>query len=616
VNTAMAPPLLPAAEAPPARLFRQLAGLVRPWRGLLALMALAVLVAAVLELAPPLVMKRIVDTNLTPRRADGLLPLALLYFGATAGVHLLNVVYYYLAPEVVQGALHALRVRLFAHLQRLPVSYYDHTPLGDTISRCTADVETLDTLFTTGVATLMAEMVRLLTTGAAMVVLSPVLALAAALVMPPLVLVTRFFQVRVRDAEREGRRAVGLLNTHLQESLAGVEVIRAFRREDAFVARFRSALARTLAATNRSTFYNSMYPPVTGIMAAMATALLLWIGARNAFATLGISLGTLTAFVLLFQRFFKPIIALGDEWQTVQSALSGAERIFAVLALPTEESEVRGPKSERVALEPSFSAHRSSLVAPPAIALGNVVFGYLPGRPVLRGVSLSIAPGEHVALVGRTGAGKSSTLHLLGGLYEPWAGAVRVAGLDPRALTEEERRHVIGIVPQVVQLFTGTVSENLTLHDPSVPRDAVERAAAIAGVDALVRSLPHGYDTLLSGSGRGGGAQLSAGQRQLLALARALVWEPAVLLLDEATAAVDGASEAAFRAALHDAVLGNGRAVLTVAHRLATAREAHRVIVMDAGRIVEEGPPDDLARSGGRFAALLELEAAGWDWRE
>jgi ATP-binding cassette subfamily B protein len=234
---------------------------------------------------------------------------------------------------------------------------------------------------------------------------------------------------------------------------------------------------------------------------------------------------------------------------------------------------------------------------------------------VLRRVSLVVRAGEHVALVGRTGAGKTSALHLIAGLYAPWAGTVRACGRDPRRLEAGQRRWLVGVVPQAVHLFSGTVEENLTLHDAAVPPAAVRRAATATGADAFIRRLPAGYQTPLSG-GRGTGAQLSAGQRQLLALTRALVWDPRVLLLDEATAAVDGASDAAFRAALRRDVLDRGCAVLTVAHRLATAREADRVLLLDAGRILEEGPPDELLRRGGRFAGLVALEEAGWDWRD
>jgi ATP-binding cassette subfamily B protein len=441
--------------------------------------------------------------------------------------------------------------------------------------------------------------VRLGTIAAAMLALSPLLALVAAMAVVPVAWVTRYFQVRVRDAERSSRQAVGRQNTHLQEMLGGVEVIRAFGSEAVFISWFRAALYEGLVAHNRATVYSALYIPLMVILSAIGMALVLWVGVvgQNTLAALHISLGTLTAFVLLLQRFAVPIMSLGNEWQTVQAALAGLERVFEVLALP--------PAPSPPAPWPRPHAHSHATVE-----MRQVIFGYLPEHPVLHGVSLAAQPGEHIVLVGRTGAGKSSVLHLLGGLYTPWSGTVWVAGADPTALTDEQRRRALGVVPQSVQLFRGTVFDNLALGDASVPREAVQRAAVIAGADAFIQALPEGYDTLL-----GSGIQLSAGQRQLLALARALVWDPAVLLLDEATAAVDSASEAAFRAALQTAVLGCQRTVLTVAHRLATAQEADRVLLMEAGQIVEAGSPESLIRRGGRFAALLELETAGWAWQ-
>ncbi len=588
---------------------RQLVALVRPSQRMLIIIALLVLTGALFELLPPLLIRWIVDDHLAVGKRDGLLQLGLCYLGAMALGQGLAFVYGYLAAAVAQGVLSDLRVTLFAHLQRLPAGYFDHTPLGDTISRCTADIDTLDTLFTSGVATLVANLLRLLTIAAAMIILSPMLALAAALVLPPLIVVTRYFQVRIRVAERANRKAVGEMNTHLQETLRGVEVIQAFQREAGFVARFRQVLARLLQAANRATIYSSFYPPVTALMTYSAIAFLLWAGTRDtwvtagtvaATGTLGITIGTLIAFALLLQRFFTPLTALGDEWQTVQGALSGAERIFEVLALPADQQPLPPPPQQ-----PRTGG----------LLCEDVVFGYAPGAPVLHGVTLHVAPGEHVALVGRTGAGKTSMVHLLAGLYPPWRGTVRVAGHDPRALPDDEKRLTFGIVPQAAQLFSGTVLENLTLKDATVTQAAVREAAAISGADAFIRALPDGYHTVLRGSGGGLGVQLSAGQEQLLTLTRALVSRPAVLLFDEATSFLDGAGEAALREALRATVLKRGAAVLTVAHRLATAREAHRVVVIDHGRIVEDGAPADLVARGGRFAALLELEAAGWDWR-
>jgi ATP-binding cassette subfamily B protein len=616
-----------APPEPDAGALRSLLPLTRPYRGLLLAVVVCVLVGAFLELLPPLVVKQVVDGNLANGDRDGLLQLGLVYFAATAALQGTTFLTSYLIALAAQGVLHDLRITLYAHLQRLPLSYFDRTPIGDAISRCTADIETINVLFTSGVAVLAAELVRLVTIAMTMLALSVPLSAVAGLTLPILVGVTRFFQVHVRVAERSTRRAVGRLNTHLQEALVGVEVIRAFGREAHFVQRFRRALKSTLAASNVSFGYSAVYPCLTSALTGAATAWLLWAGTGGVFADWGVSLGTLTAFVLLLQRFFRPISALGEQWQQVQSAITGAERVFSVLALEPEDAP-HAPLPAGPPIHPNGTTTMAATVshasrptggaydtaaASPTVELRDVVFGYLPDRPVLQRISFSVRAGEHVALVGRTGAGKTSALHLLAGLYAPWSGEVRVAGVDPRLLAEDDRRRIIGVVPQVVHLFSGTVSENLTLYDPSVPREAVRRAVELTDAASFIQALPNGYDTVLSGS-RGDGAQLSAGQRQLLALTRALVWEPRLLLLDEATAAIDGASDAAFRAALRRAMRERGDAVLTVAHRLSTAREADRVLVLDVGVIVEAGPPADLIARGGRFATLVALEEAGLDW--
>jgi len=584
-------------------MLKSLRPLLAQWPGSLVLVGTLVLAAAAMELVPPLVLRNIVDRHLTVRDAGGLRELALLYLLAVAAMQCLTFLYGYIAAAAAQGLLSELRTRLFSHVQRLPASYFDRVAIGDVISRCTADVDTLDTVFSSGVAVLVANLVRLVTIAAAMMALSPMLSAVAAVVAVPLVIVTRVVQGRVRRAERDTRVAVAAVNTRLQEDLRGVEVIRAFGREPEFVAGFRQVLRRGLAASNRSSFYAAFYTPMTAILSATAVAALLGVGTGPGFGAAAISLGTLTAFLLLLQRFFQPITALGEEWQTVQGAMAGAERIFDTLALAPDETsapERRDPGDDRPTK---------------ALVFDGVRFGYAEGQPILQGVSLHVAPGEHVALVGRTGAGKTTALQLATGLYRPWSGRIVVGGENPASIRDEQRNRVLGVVPQVVQVFSGTVFDNVTLGDAGVAEADVYEAAVIAGADAFIRALPHGYRTRLSGSVSGAGTTLSAGQRQLLALARALVHRPAVLLLDEATSAIDSASDAEFRTVLRERVLARGVAVLTVAHRLSSARDADRVIVLEKGRVVEAGPPIALAAGGGRFAAWLELEAAGWDWR-
>lgn len=338
-----------------------------------------------------------------------------------------------------------------------------------------------------------------------MAALSPTLTGAAALVVPPLVVVTRLLRRRVRDAERATRIAVGAVNGQLAEDLAGVEVIRAFGQQAAFSHRFRRAVRAWLRAGNRSVLFNAFYAPTLNVLAAFATALLLWLGARHAFGMVGLSVGTLTAFVLLFARFFTPLVNLGDEWQTVQRALAGAERVFAVLDLPTDVTT--SPSTSGQPPAPGGANPRAAgVIGSAAVELRNVGFGYRPGTPVLHGVSLTVQPGEHVAIVEPTGAGKSSLLSLIAGLHVPSAGQVRLAGHDPRVLGDRDRRALLGYVPQTVTLFGGTVTDNVTLGDRELTDDQVQQAARTAGAGDASRR---------TAAGRGDGGHRRRERRDL-----------------------------------------------------------------------------------------------------
>jgi ATP-binding cassette subfamily B protein len=593
----------PPATDPQIPIGAPLFDLVRPWRRRLILVAVGVLAAAGIDLLPPLIIGHVV-TELTTGSTSGLATAALGYLGAVAAAQILTAGYGYLAATVAQRALAVLRTRLFAHLFALPTGYHDRMPVGDAIARATADVETIDDLFSSSIVTLLGETVQLVVVTVAMVWLSPTLTVAVLVVIPPLALLTGYLRRRIRVAERDTRIAVGETTTHLHEDLVGVDVIRAFGRQDLFNRGFRTVLHAWLAAANRSTRYNAWYAPSLAVLSGVATALLLWVGGGGAAHAVGVDIGTLTAFVLLFARFFSPLVNLGDEWQSVQAALAGAERVFALLAEPTTAAPA--PSSG------SSQSRTSRPVAP--IDLRAVDFGYLPDQPVLHQVDLAVAPGEHVALVGRSGSGKTTILSLLTGLYLPDRGHVHLAGYNPSDLTDAQRRQLLGVVPQSVQLFTGTIRDNLTNGDDTISADDLDQACQIAGAAGFIGALPAGYDTVLSDTGRGEGVVLSAGQRQLLALARAVVNQPQVLLLDEATAVVDPVSDAALRLALRQHLQPAGTAILTVAHRLATARDADRVVLVSAGRVVEQGAPRQLLATDSTFAALAAIEEAGWDW--
>ena len=573
------------------RLLRMFWILLRPrWPGVLVLLA-TVLAGSALELVQPFLLRRIVDHHLKVGTAEGLGMLALLYVLAFVAVRGVGFVQTYVAAFLGQNALRDLKVRLFRHMCGLPISYFDRNPTGDTVSRCTSDVEAVGTLFSSTILGVFSQLVRLGGVMAAMVVLSPRLALVALTALPVVVGVSRFFRSRMLSAEREVRRKVGETNSHLQEVLRGMEVVRAFGGEGRAKERFREVQDGFLGAADRSSLYDSLFSPLVETVRAVSIALLLWYGTKpSVFLSWGITLGTLVAFVQLLERFFGPITSLGQEYQTVQRAVAGAERILEVFELPTEE-------------RPPVHNVRP---ATPEVRLEGVVFGYAPGRPVLKGVDLVVEPGEHLAIVGPTGAGKSSLVHLVAGLYAPEAGTVRVGGVDPRSLAPGLRRRLVGVVPQQVHIFDGTVLENLLLGEDGVSLDEVWEALELAGAADFVMELPDGLHTQVGPSG----LQLSSGQRQLLALARALVGNPKLLLLDEATSSVDSETERAIREGLVRS--SSGRTVVTVTHRLSSVQDADRVVVMVDGRIVEEGRQDELEAAGGWYAGMLELQRLGW----
>lgn len=578
---------------------------ISPWRWLLVAALASAVAGGALTLLPPLILRRLIDNNLSSGQMAGIFALAVAYLGSSLAVHLTTFLTSYAASVAAQGALKRLRVRLFAHLQDLPVGYYDRTPIGDTISRCTSDMETVESLFSSGVISLLAQSLRLLVTLIAMIVLSLPLSIVLIATLPLLVVTTRKFQLLMRQAERALRRNIGVANGRLQEFLARVEVIRVFNWEHRMVQLFRGALAKALGAQNRSTAYGAVYSPLLNIFQAVLVGLFLTLSGAPILQFAHISIGTLTAFILLFDQFFGPLITVGNEWQVVQRAIAGIERVFGILSLPAEhQGEL-----------PNMAASKER-AGGPIVAVSGVSFGYLDDRPVLRTISFTVDAGNHYAIVGRTGAGKSTLFGLIGGLCRPWSGTVSIDGIDPTALSPEQRRHLLGAVPQIPWMFGGTIAENLTLGSEAFTRADIEKAGRVSGAESFISELPAGYDTVISDLSRGSGVQISMGQRQLLALARALVGDPSVLILDEATAAVDGATEAAIKRAIRSQLDERGGVAITIAHRLSTAVEADRIIVMEAGRIVESGEPAGLIKRGGHFASLWELENSGWDWRE
>jgi ATP-binding cassette subfamily B protein len=568
-------------------------------------MVLLIPAAVLLELAPPFMLRSIVDSHLKAGIVAGLWVLAWWYLAATVAIRGVAFGQAYLTAVAGQRIILRLRVLVAEHLEQLPLSYFDRTPVGDTMSRCTTDVEAVNSLFTSGVIGVVTDLFRIAGVAAAMFALNPLLAAGTMLATPVVFSVTEYFRRNIRRSQHGVRVAIAAINSCLQETWGGMRVLRVFGKEPLAVAGLQRLQAGYHHAADLGAVYNAHFPGVMETLRAVVAAAVLWVAARPVFIGKGLTVGDLAAFALLVGRFFAPIQELSQEYQTIQEALAGVERIAEILSEPVENRLVVARARPGAVRSPEDSAARGRDSAG-RLLLEDVTFGYRPGRPILVGVSAAIGPGERVGIVGRTGAGKTSLIHIIAGMYRPWSGRVEVDGIEPIGLGAAERRRVIGVVPQTVHLFAGTLRDNLTMGDPEVPDQKALDVLTLVGGRRFLSAMPAGLNTLLGP----GGATLSYGQSQLVCLARALAFDPAVLLLDEPTSGIDSETEALLYRALAEA--GRECTLIQVSHRLSGLRDLDRVIILAAGRIVEQGRPEALAGQGGWYRVFSELEAMGW----
>jgi len=571
---------------------------------------------ALAELAQPYLLKIAIDDHILAGDWVGLSLTAAAYAGTLGILYALRSLEAYLMALVGQRVTHDLRAALFEHLLRLEAGFYDRNPVGRLMTRVLNDVEAVSEAFTSGLLAIAADVITLVGVVAVMLWMDWRLALVTFAIVPVLAGVAAYFRLRARDAYREARRRLAALNAFLQESLQGVTVVQLFARE-----RHEHAMFRRLnddyrrALFNSTVFEASLYSSVEAL-GSVALALLIWYGGGQIGAG-ALSFGALVAFIQYTNRFFLPIRDLGAKYTVMQSAMASAERIFGLLdrqpaiaspATPTVDrrSIDSADGATRVANRPPTSVPDHAVPAPtvhasvPALEFSSVSFSYNGDRDVLRDCSFRVAPGEHIAIVGATGEGKSTCARLLVRAYDVTRGRVLVDGLDVRAWDLERLRRRVGTVFQDTVLFTGTVADNVALGAASDP-DVVRRALDAAHARDFVDALPRGLDEPLGERG----ANLSHGQRQLLAIARALVYNPAVLVLDEATSSVDPESEWRIREAMQQLLAG--RTSITIAHRLSTVQHADRILVLHHGRVHEEGTHAALLRQGGLYARLWEL---------
>jgi len=573
------------------RLFTRLLAIARPHAGALgAAIALLILVSGA-ELLFPLLMKIGIDRYIRTKDTAGLLRLSLAYLALLAAVFALRYAQMHATQALGQKIMFDLRRRLYRHTQTLSISYFERNPVGRIMTRLTGDVEALNDLFTSGVVSIFGDLLLIAGIVTAMLMLDVRLALVCFLVVPLLAVATFLFRARVREAYTTIRAKVAAMNAYLQEHLSGIAVVQLFRREEASARQFGRLNAEHRDAFLKSVQAFSVYFPVVGLLDAIAVALILgYGGSRVLDATL--SIGSLVAFFQYSERFFRPIRDLSERYNVLQGALASAERVFELL---DTEPEIRSPEGAR-------QSSGIPLVGAGEIVLDHVRFGYKREEPVLHDLSLRVSPGEAVALVGHTGAGKTTIASLLVRFYDVWGGMISIDGVDVRRWDLGALRRGIAVVPQDVFLFSGSAIRNIGLRDPSIGPESVERAIDVVRARDFLSALPEGLETEL----RERGNILSVGQKQLLAFARALARDPRILVLDEATSSVDTQAELRIREALRR--LTHGRTSIIIAHRLSTIRHVDRVLVLHKGRLAEEGTHADLLSRGGIYSKLYDLE--------
>lgn len=583
------------------RLARRLLGYVRPYRRIVVGALALLFVSSLLQLVGPLLTRRVIDVAVPAGDVDGVLRLALLFAGTLVLQFAAGYGETILTSLLGQRVMRDLRREIFAHLQRLPVAFFDRSPVGRLVTRVTSDVEALNELFTAGVVAGLGDLFTLAAISVLMLVVDWRLALAAFVVIPLIVLTSRVFRRHVREAYRAIRLRLARINAFLQERLTGMRVVQLFGREADERARFDALNAAHRDAHLRSVRVYALYLPVIEVFTSIALASLL-VAASGRVGAGTLTVGTVAAFLQLLRRFFQPLQDLSDKFNTLQQAMAASERIFQLLDTPAEDD------AGAAATDGARAPARADRARGATVEFRDVWFTYgkpgADGEPphwVLRGVSFVVRPGETLALVGHTGAGKTTIINLLLRFYDAQRGTILIDGVDVRTLPLETLRARLGYVQQDIFLFATDVRTNIRLGAP-LDDAAVARAAARVGADRVIARLPGGYESELAERG----ASLSVGERQLLSFARAIAADPDVLLLDEATSAVDSEAEAAIQHGLEE--LMAGRTTIAVAHRLSTIVRATEILVLHHGEVRERGTHRQLLAAGGLYERLYRLQ--------
>jgi len=571
-----------------ARLMRRLVGYLRPHVGAVAVAFVAILIGSLTELAQPWLTQQAIDRYIASGDLGGLARLALAFVAVLLVGFVVDYVQTYVLQTVGQHIMRRLRMQIYARLQSLDLGFYDRNPVGRLMTRVTTDVDALNDLFTSGVITVFGDVLVLTGIMVAMLLMDWRLALVAFAVLPLILWTALWFRRNVRESYRQVRGLIARVNAFLQEHVTGMGTVQLFGQQARTYRRFDAINREHRDANLGAIFYYAVFYPAIEVLAALSGGLIIWVGGGWALEGT-VSLGVIVAFLQYSRRFFQPISDLSEKFNIMQSAMAASERIFTVL--DTAPEIVSPPRPVRL-----------GLAGPGRIEFDHVWFAYKPGQYVLKDVTFAIEPGQRIGVVGATGSGKTTLVSLLLRFYDVTRGRILVDGVDVRDWDVVALRGVFGVVLQDPYLFSGSIADNIRLGHADIDDVGVARAAEAVHASQFIHRRPGGYASLVGERG----ATLSVGQKQLLSFARAIAFDPKVLLLDEATASIDTATEALIEDALR--VMMEGRTVLAIAHRLATVQHVDRILVLHDGELRESGSHQELLAARGLYYRLFQLQ--------